>query len=59
VAAELEVFALANRVKGEERQVEKKRRDDLERHIINLLMELVKHKLEKHQDGRVPPVQHL
>ena len=51
----MEVFALVDRVEGEERQVEKKRRDDLERHIIDLVMELVKHKIEKHQDGRVHP----
>ena len=31
VAAELEVFALADMVKGEERQVEEKRRDNLEK----------------------------
>ena len=41
----MEVFALANRVEGEERQVEEKRRDNLERHIIDLVMELVKHKI--------------
>jgi hypothetical protein len=29
---------LANRVEGEERQVEEKRRDNLERHIIDLVM---------------------
>ena len=51
----MEVFALADRVEGEERHVEEKRRDDLERHIINLVMELVKHKIEKHQDERIHP----
>ena len=51
----MEVFALANRVKGEERQVEEKRRDNLERNIIDLVMELVKHKIEKHQDERIHP----
>jgi hypothetical protein len=42
-------------VEEEERQVEEKRRDNLERHIINLVMELVKHKIEKHQDKRIHP----
>ena len=51
----MEVFALADRVEGEERHVEEKRRDDLERHIIDLVMELVKHKIEKHQDERIHP----
>ena len=51
----MEVFALADRVEGEERHVEEKRRDDLERHIIDLVMELVKHKIEKHQDKRIHP----
>ena len=51
----MEVFALAKRVEGEERHVEEKRRDDLERHIIDLVMELVKHKIEKHQDERIHP----
>ena len=37
MAAELEVFALAERVEGKERHVEEKRRDDLERHIIDLV----------------------
>ena len=37
VAAELEVFALADRVEGEERHVEEKRRDDLARPIIDLV----------------------
>ena len=46
----MEVFALADRVDEEERQVEEKRRDDLERHNIVLVMELVKHKIEKYQD---------
>ena len=55
MAAEFELFALANRLEGEERQVEEKRRDDLERHIIDLVMELVKHKIEKHQDERIHP----
>ena len=55
MAAELEVFALVDRVEGEERQVEEKRRDNLERHIIDLVMELVKHKIEKHQDERIHP----
>ena len=49
------MFALVNRVEGEERQVEEKRRDNLERHIIDLVMELVKHKIEKHQDERIHP----
>ena len=49
----MEVFALADRVEGEERYVEEKRRDNLERHIINLVMELVKHNIEKHQDKRI------
>ena len=53
MAAELKVFALANRVEGEERHVEEKRRDGLERHIIDLVMELVKHKIDKHQDERI------
>ena len=53
MAAELEVFALADRVEGEERHVEEKRRDDLERHIINL--ELIEHKIEKHQDEMIHP----
>ena len=39
MAAELEVFALVDRVAGEER------------HVI----ELVKHKIEKHQDERIHP----
>ena len=51
----MEVFALADRVEGEERHVEEKRRDDLERHIIDLVIELVKHKIEKHQDERIHP----
>lgn len=51
----MEVFALVDRVEGEERQVEEKRRDNLERHIIDLVMELVKHKIEKHQDERIHP----
>ena len=51
----MQVFALADRVKGEERHVEEKRRDNLERHIINLVMELVKHKIEKHQGERIHP----
>ena len=55
MAAELEVFALVDRVEGEERQVEEKRRDNLERHIIDLVMELVEHKIEKHQDERIHP----
>ena len=55
MAAELEVFALVDRVEGEERQVEEKWRDNLERHIIDLVMELVKHKIEKHQDERIHP----
>ena len=40
MAAQLEVFALADRVEGEERHVEKKGRDNLERHIMDLVMEL-------------------
>ena len=55
MAAELQVIALADRVEGEERHVEEKRRDDLERHIINLVMELVKHMIEKHQGERIHP----
>ena len=51
----MEVFALANRVEGEERQLEEKRRDDLERHIIDLVIELVKHKIKKHPDERIHP----
>ena len=50
----MEVFALADRVE-EERHVEEKRRDDLERHIIDLVMELVNHEIEKHQDKRIHP----
>ena len=50
----MKVFALADRVEGEERYVEK-RRDNLERHIIDLVMELVKHKIDKHQDKRIHP----
>ena len=30
-------------------------RDDLERHIMDLVMELVKHKIKKHQDERIHP----
>ena len=39
MAAELEVFALADRVEGEERHLEEMRRDDMKVHIFNLVME--------------------
>ena len=39
VAAELEVLALAERVEEEERQVKKKKREEVETHIVNLVME--------------------
>ena len=62
VAAELEVLALAKRGEEEERQVEEgreerteERREEVERHVIDLVMELVKHKIEKHHDLRIHP----
>ena len=51
----MKVFALADKVEGEERHVEEKRRDNLERHIIDLVRDLVKHKIEKHKDERISP----
>ena len=39
VAAELEVLALAKMVEEEERQVKDKKREEVETHIINLVME--------------------
>ena len=31
------------------------RREEVDRHVIDLVMELVKHKMEKHQDLRIHP----
>ena len=31
------------------------RREEVDRHVIDLVMELVKHKIEKHQDLRIHP----
>ena len=39
VAAELEVLALAEMVEEEERQVKDKKREEVETHIIDLVME--------------------
>ena len=51
----MEVFALVDVGEEVKRHVEEKRRDGLERYIINLVMEFVKYKIEKHQDERIHP----